>query len=310
MLLGCAPGLEERSAGALADRCEGCHPVQADEHGASRHAQAATSPLFEVLREKSDAEALCDGCHRPSAPDGIVCVDCHAAAGNFAVENGEVILDLDGPVRGPTGVVDPQAPHETRRSSYLSSADLCGTCHQVEGPGVFQESPYTHWAASGAPPCQSCHFTPRAPATIADLPRLEPRAGRSHRAAGPDDPPEAAAALYGGGAKLELVPGGVEIDNRGGGHHFPDGASFLRQLDVVVTARGVETLRVGLAAELVAWDRPARIRGVPAGEVVRLDAAGDRACFERRRYRPDLLTSLGLDPALAGAPTTFGCVTR
>lgn len=308
--IGCAPSLGDDSAAALADRCAGCHPMQAEEHRASRHARAGTSEVFRALREESGAAALCDACHRPSGKDGVGCLDCHAAAGNFAVKNGEMILDPFGPVRGPTGAVDPRAPHETRASPYLASADLCGTCHQVEGPGVFQESPYTHWSASGAPPCQSCHFPSRPPAPIADLPGLEPRVGRSHRAAGPDDHGEVAAVLYRRAARLRFVPGGLEIDNTDAGHHFPDGASFLRQLDLVVTSDGEETLRVNLAAQLVGWDRPARSRSVPAGEVARYAAEGDRACFERRRYRPELLASLGLDPALAGDAITFGCVTR
>jgi hypothetical protein len=198
-----------------------------------------------------------------------------------------MVFDFDGPVRGPTGVAA-GAPHATERSEYLESSDLCGTCHEVAGPAGFSESPYTHWLASPAAErkltCSDCH--------------------RTHRRE----------VRYGEGVKLSLDEGTLTIDHSEGGHHFPDGASFLRDVDVVVRYRAEEVLRLPLAAELLAGGMPVllptdadrvRLRGIEPG-AVRIEAVprADSACIEVRRFRDDLLDALQLDREEAQA---FGC---
>ena len=59
----CAGG--GRSAGELAERCEGCHEDAAAEHAASRHAVAATSPVFLALVDEAAAGRLDDWADRP-----------------------------------------------------------------------------------------------------------------------------------------------------------------------------------------------------------------------------------------------------
>jgi hypothetical protein len=316
-IAGCAPDLGDASAGALEDRCATCHPLQAEEHAASRHSTAGVSPVFVAMRERVEGPELCDACHRPRSHEGVGCLDCHAAAGNAGVKNGLAILDLDGPVRGPTGKADSRAPHATKRSEYLTSADLCGTCHEVEGPAGFSESPYTHWRSSPAAAqgltCSTCHLPDREPAPIAALPDLSPRAGRVHA---PIIDREARLHAQIDGDRLN-----VDIDNRAGGHHFPDGASFLRQVDVVVTSGGEVVRRIPLAAELLFDGRPTvlptdadavRIRGVPAGtirtETLPVPEEPIEVCLETRRHRPEVLDALGLEPALLEPIVRTGCV--
>src|SRR5687768_10011755 len=112
---GCSP-LEGTPAASLAGECASCHAAEAGDHALSRHALADSSSLFVALRDRADT-ALCESCHRP-----IGCIDCHTAVGNEAVNNGLMIWDRDGPVRGPTGVAI-GAPHATARSEYLESSD-------------------------------------------------------------------------------------------------------------------------------------------------------------------------------------------
>jgi hypothetical protein len=285
LFAGCDPLEGAPSIGELEASCAGCHPAQAEQHALSRHAAAEASPVFRALRDRADTD-FCDACHRP-----IGCIDCHAAVGNEAVKNGLMLWNEEGPVRGPTGVA-PGAPHATRRSEYLTSSDLCGTCHQVEGPAGFAETPYTHWlhspAAARKQTCSDCHTT--------------------HRRTVP----------YGEGARLVLGET-LRIDHSEGGHHFPDGASFLRGVDVVLFDEGVEVDRVPLHAELDDGSRPVvlptdgvlhvRQRGVEAGTVREMEVQeADSACFELRRFRVEVLDALGL--ALPEEVQSFGCVSR
>jgi hypothetical protein len=238
--------------------------------------------VFIALRDRAQTD-FCDSCHRP-----ITCVDCHTAVGNEAVRNGLMLWDEDGPVRGPSGIA-PGAPHATVRSEYLSSSDLCGTCHDVAGPAGFSESTYTHWSMSPAAQrnltCSDCHDTHR-------------RAVR-----------------YGEGVRLSLADGTLTIDHTEGGHHFPDGASFLRDVDVVVFGGGDELRRIPLAAELLRDEAPVvlptdadqvMLRGVEAGATrIETEPGAERACVEVRRIRPPLLDALQLEDG--SEVQTFGC---
>jgi hypothetical protein len=273
LLASCAP-LEGASVAEVEDRCGSCHVEQAEAHASSKHARADRSETFTALRERADTP-FCDACHKP-----IGCIDCHAAVGNESVKNGLMIVDRDGPVRGPEGV---PAPHATERSEYLLSADLCGTCHEVAGPAGFSESPYTHWRASPAAErnrtCRDCHATHRREARLGEA------------------------------IALRIAGDRVVLDHSQGGHHFPDGASFLS--DVAVVARdadGVETARVELGAELFSNGGPVVLptdadevvlRAIPAGEAwaVLPAQSGASFCIEVRA-RAEVRTALGLQPDL------------
>jgi hypothetical protein len=268
---GCAP-IEGASVGELAGDCASCHAVQAEEHQLSKHAMAEDSKLFEALRERANTP-FCDSCHRK-----ITCIDCHAAVGNESVKNGLMIFDRDGPVRGPSGDA-PSAPHATARSEYLLSSDLCGTCHEVAGPAGFSESPFTHWRSSPAASrnltCRECHVT--------------------HRRGVP----------FGEGVRLSFRGEALVIDHSEGGHHFPDGASFLRDVAIVGRSDGAAVERMALGAELFSNGAPVLLptdadevvlRAVPAGE--------SRIAFERAKpgtfcievgIRADVLAELRLE---------------
>ena len=248
----CGEDLGASSAGALAGQCESCHPEHAEAHRASRHAKSASSDVFVALRARGRSSLgestvrLCDQCHRPAGEDHLQCVTCHAAVGNRGTKNGEMIWALDGPVRGPYDNVDERAPHTVTKGDFLASADLCGTCHDVDGPGGFKESPFEHWLSSPAArddvTCASCHFSPsagdpNAPREIgplADFPGLEPRPLSSHHPIGLDDADDRAQRLVENGAAVRVVGVGntvtVEVENSARGHPLPTGGTFLREL--------------------------------------------------------------------------------
>ncbi len=328
---GAAPP-EPSSAGALAARCGECHAVQAEAHGRAAHVRAGRSEVFVALRARAVDDLgpataeFCDACHRPESgrhggalgpdgqSDGLSCVSCHAARGNLGVKNGQLLHDLDGPVRGPVrppGVRSAATGelHPTRASEYLQSADLCGTCHEVDGPAGFSEAPYTHWRASPAAAegtsCQACHFAAPFGHAPGDLDALASTVAR----------------LTLLGVDADGVD--VELAHQGTGHPLPDGASFLRTLDVVARWPGGEA-RAGLAARL--WlgadevvvpseaDR-VEVRALQPGERRRLRLEGRvpagaevEVCLEHRRYRPELLVALGLEASLGGEARRLVCV--
>jgi hypothetical protein len=280
-LAACEP-LDGASVGSLEDRCASCHALEAEEHALSKHARAEESKLFLALRDRAGTE-FCDSCHRK-----ITCIDCHAAVGNEAVKNGLLIFDRDGPVRGPSGAA-PGAPHATERSEYLLSADLCGTCHEVAGPAGFSESPFTHWRSSPAAArnvtCRECHAT--------------------HRRGVP----------YGEGVRLSFRGDALAIDHSEGGHHFPDGASFLRDVALVARGAGREE-RIPLGAELFSNGTPVLLptdadevllRAVPPGEsrIAFEKSWPGTFCFEVG-IRKDVAAGLGI--AETEEVQSFGCV--
>lgn len=225
--------------------CARCHAAQAEDHARSAHGNAGRSAAFVALRagradDRMGGPAFCDGCHRPEhgSEAGLGCGSCHGAVGNTEVANGRLLVDLDGPVRGPTGDA-PGAPHATVRSGFLRSSDLCGTCHEVRGPPPFREHPFSRWrqstAAAAGVGCADCHLsrTPGAPG---------PRAARMiHAPVGFRVGDHAALeALLRAGLAIE----GPRVDGdalvltlaaRIDAHAVPDGATFARRIEVVVT---------------------------------------------------------------------------
>lgn len=282
--------------------------------------------MFVALRAEAETElsagAFCDGCHRPAGGSeaGLGCLTCHAAYGNLGFGQGDLLRDLGGPIRGSAGR---PAPHETVASGFLTSADLCGTCHEVEGPAGFTERPFTHWqrspAAARGVTCQRCHMssTPGRPGD-----------GVQHRPVGfTRGAPDEVRALIAAALELDLVrePDGavrVTLTSRAEGHPVPDGASFLRAiwLDLEAPEAGWRSDRRWLSARLFAGDRevvlPTRADRIEAHaldpgerrtEVFAPPLGALRACVRVQRYRPDLLEALDLDPDLAGPETAALC---
>jgi len=263
-LSACAPAEPGLPYGARAEDCATCHTAHYDEWRASRHAGSATSPVLAALLPRveaawgTSARDRCVACHSPGhgGDDGIGCVACHAAVGNRGEQNGALVVDTSLPLAGPFADPEPTDAHVTSTRSLLGSPSLCGTCHEVHGPGLFEEPTLTEYRTSAeghfGTTCADCHMPALDDAPIADG-ALRARPRHDHRFVGVDPawgaPPDVAAharqaatALLARAMTLtaRLDGGDVEIllQNTGAAHTVPTGAAFLR--DIWVDVRVVD----------------------------------------------------------------------
>jgi hypothetical protein len=307
LALACASG----SIGAHQGDCAQCHVPQAQDFADSKLSQSATSPLFEALLAETEAvhgetsAALCESCHAPTVghEQGLSCASCHAAVGNRIPENGELVHDLTGPVRGPTGFA-PGAPHDTLAGDFANSSELCGTCHDVAGPAGFEESPYLHWqqaSQSQAEPqgCADCHMQ------------------QGHRFEGlwSASAPE----LLASAMRLELTREGesltVTVHNDNPGHNLPDGASYLRRLSLNIAGQDPIWLSTRLEREGQPEVSPNLADAQIQGSIPPLQSRSwtvqspetTQVCVVFQSIEPALLTHLALDPALAGPEVRVLC---
>jgi len=139
-------------------------------------------PHAEKDPKVAGVKAGCNGCHSPiafmagdvpppkpeaksRANESVSCDVCHTATGfsgdtpfnfNFISEPGKI-------KRGPRdGLISPA--HETKKSDFHKSADLCGTCHNEKDPyGIWVKSTHLEWKegpyAKEGVTCQKCHMT-------------------------------------------------------------------------------------------------------------------------------------------------------
>ncbi|MCH9686581.1 MAG: cytochrome c family protein [Deltaproteobacteria bacterium] len=185
----------------------------------SMMANAAVDPVFwagvaiasqdAVLPEETQA---CIRCHSPRAflegrgdaislaeltvqdRAGVECEACHRMVADEPPGNAQYTIDdvavngmvpRRGPWSYPPGEGIPPPPHEALVDSFIGSAQLCGTCHDVTtdrervdaqgvglGVGFNEQRTYSEWAASayavqgdGFASCQSCHMP-----AVADAP--------------------------------------------------------------------------------------------------------------------------------------------
>jgi hypothetical protein len=266
-LCACNAGVEEAPHDDA--ECATCHPTHSSAHATSAHARAGESELFRALVARADASAraFCDRCHAPrgaSGARGVACVTCHTAIATRGVSNGRLIAGDGDEMLGGFDA-RPTSAHASRRSDFTRSPELCGTCHEVAGPGAFVETPYTEWASSPARAvgvtCVDCHMADdpgvsgarRATGPAAtDGP---PRALSDHRFVGPEHP--RAGELLRHAASLSLVEVSrderslrveVTVSNRNGGHALPSGARFAREVWIelaAVDARGATHVVTG-----------------------------------------------------------------
>jgi hypothetical protein len=308
-MLGCGPP----SVAEVAERCGDCHVAQAAAFEASPHARAGGSEVFEALRAALPAEdgAGCQACHLPSTGTdrGLSCVSCHAAVGHAGASDGRLVYDPWGGVQVAPGSTA-RAPHAIDDAGFLAEASLCGTCHDASGPGPFRESPYQHWAASPAADdgvsCQGCH-----------MPKVDGVSG--HAPAVSDDP----AGWFGPVVSMSWQGEELAVESLHGGHALPDGASFLRRVEVVARREGQtvpwvgeprwwlssRASRGGREVELLAADGVVDHHLLP-GEVRRRSAGGsvDQVCVVYQRYDPGLVEALGLGPEAAGPVVEVACL--
>jgi len=279
--------------GARAEDCGSCHVTERAEWSSSRHADSAGSPVLQAMLPAVEAawgtfaRTRCQGCHAPGhgGDDGIGCTACHAAIGNHAERDGMLAVDETMPMAGPWADTEPTPAHASRSGAFLATDGLCGTCHEVTGPGLLVEPTLTEFRASPqaaiGQSCIDCHMpVDEAPRPVtADGTRERPV--RSHRFVGfdppwgapPDEAARAAArtrTLLAAALVLstEAREGAIDVsvENQGAGHSVPTGASFLRDLWVDLERDGV------LVSErvLTIGDRPTH-----AGEPVALLTQAD-----------------------------------
>lgn len=153
--------------------------------------------------------------------------------GNRGVQNGALVVDSGAPLAAAAEPGASTTAHDTEVRDYLTSPELCGTCHVVHGPGLFEEVTLDELRASADPErtCAGCHM-PKLPSGGADHrftgvdPAWGAEAGAAERAA------SESAALLARAVTLELLDGesGIEVrlTNTGGGHSVPTGVAFLR----------------------------------------------------------------------------------
>lgn len=243
--------------------------------------------LYQRLRDRGDqrTRSFCDGCHRPATgtSEGLSCESCHSAVGNSATLNAQLRWDPSAPLSSARSDSAPTSAHRTRQHGFLSSSELCGSCHEVRGPGAFHETPFSEWqrspAAQSGIQCVHCHGgpTPGLPDARPSLPAASDpsqptpaRARTDHRFVGPDDSDlAAAAALIERSALVTLSREGdellVTVTHRGLGHALPTGVRAVRELWIEVSeqsASGQVTVRSGMLderGELPAYDAAARM---------------------------------------------------
>jgi len=145
-------------------RCEGCHPVHAQEWRASLHRASFEDAAFQRSLAREPLP-FCRGCHAPEAdPEspppawaaaiGVGCVTCH-------LQEGDVLA-------APRSEADDGAiPHAVVRTAALADERACAGCHEFEFPrsrwrpaGTLMQSTVQEHAASphAEASCADCHM--------------------------------------------------------------------------------------------------------------------------------------------------------
>lgn len=285
LLAGCG-GEKDLDRNALMDpeSCKTCHPDHYRQWSGSMHAYAAEDPVFLAMNARGQRETngdlgdFCVQCHAPMAvregattdglnldevPDhlkGVTCFFCHNAVGTHDDKNAAVDLADDLVMRG--GLPDP-TDNTAHRSEYskmhdrleLESADLCGSCHDIETPkGVHLERTYKEWRGSlfshqtpaEQQTCGLCHMEGEE-GTAADYEGVGLRRVHNHQMVGVDvaltDFPEKEDQANLIQRRLDTTvvlqlcvmrgTGGVtvavDLENLAAGHNWPSGASQDRR---------------------------------------------------------------------------------
>lgn len=302
--------------GAASASCASCHPDHAAEWAGSGHGSSASSPVFTAILPRVEAawggfaRDTCEGCHAPGArgdegldPDDIGCVSCHAAVGNHGAADAALAVDLSQPLAGPLGAAAvPTDAHTSVDRGFLTSPDLCGTCHEVTGPGLLVEDTLGEYAASPSAEaglgCVDCHapVVPDRPST----PYTPARTSHDHRFVG-------VAGLLPGALSLTVTDTGVTVTNLVGGHSVPTGVSWLRDVWVDVDGQAAPLLRLGdqpladgVPVALITDADEVRPGGLAAGEAVTVAwpegvTSPVTVHLRARAVRPEVLDALGLD---------------
>ncbi|MBL8940702.1 MAG: hypothetical protein JNM69_39520 [Archangium sp.] len=308
LLAGCGAGAPHAAGSAF---CGSCHVEQHAGWSASGHARSTTSPVFQALLPKveqawgASAKARCVACHAPGHADEarITCVSCHAAVGNRGEKNGALVVDVEQPLSSRAKSFT-NAAHEVAPRGLLTNASLCGTCHEVHGPGLFDERTLTEFRATGGDDsCLSCHEA------------------AGHRFAGVDPAWEESAevraqadalarALWRKGLELSVVEGESDVVitvKNVTRHAVPTGVAMLRDVWVDVEVDGerhevmnlrAKTLRDGLEVPLITDAKEVVSGALEAGATRSVTVARPtRVVLRARAVRADVLEALAVDGA-------------
>lgn len=283
-----------------ADQCGSCHADQHREWRASAHAQSDTSPVFQAMLPKVEAawgpvaRAQCVACHAPAfGEDRVIgCVACHAAIGNQGEANGALVVKPAGPLSARTPT---HAPHQVEARSFLTSDSLCGTCHEVHGPGLLDEPTLTEFRnspAAGGEGCLQCH------------------GATGHELQG--------FSLMSRALTLSATNGAVTLTNTGAGHAVPTGIAAVRDVwvDVIavdgdgrevvverVLTLGARLTRAGAEVALMTDADHLESRALAPGETRRWPVPAGlrvrRAVLKALPVRAEALEALGLPESVA-----------
>lgn len=177
----------------------------------SMMSQAARDPIFmaSLTIANQDIDGVGEFCWRCHAPrgwledrskpgdgsalnqedkQGVSCVVCHQFMDPLSFEaaklikdvppgygNAMMVADPENVVRGPYGDSMGAMPHETKKSEFHASSNLCATCHNISNPLQAKdvkvqpphqfghiERTYSEWYLSDyskeGKTCQSCHY--------------------------------------------------------------------------------------------------------------------------------------------------------
>ncbi|MCL4862688.1 MAG: hypothetical protein KJZ93_24965, partial [Caldilineaceae bacterium] len=120
------------------DTCIRCHVPNAWLNGRASIAGDPTSTDGRLINAEDLQGVACSTCHRlvpPTATAGEAPGDAAeraALTGPFITGSSAYIVDRNDVRRGPFDIA--AAPHAVAQSSYLQSAELCATCHDIDNP--------------------------------------------------------------------------------------------------------------------------------------------------------------------------------
>lgn len=120
------------------DTCIRCHAPNAWLNNRASIANDPTSTDGRLINAEDLQGVACSTCHRlvpPTATAGEAASDATeraALTGPFITGSSAYLVDRNDVRRGPFNIAS--APHAVAQSSYLQSAELCATCHDIDNP--------------------------------------------------------------------------------------------------------------------------------------------------------------------------------
>lgn len=120
------------------DTCIRCHAPNAWLNNRAAIAGDPASTDGRLINAEDLQGVACSTCHRlvpPTATAGEAPGDAAeraALTGPFITGNSAYLVDRNDVRRGPFNIA--AAPHAVAQSSYLQSAELCATCHDIDNP--------------------------------------------------------------------------------------------------------------------------------------------------------------------------------